>query len=248
MKTTVVIPAIPEHAAGLPALLKMLAEGGERPDQVIVSLAEAGRVVGLDALADFAGGLFGNFTLLRHAGPMLHGPNRQAATAHVLHDLVIYQDADDVPHPQRIQVVKHFFAAYDIMHLNHCCFGMEDPFPVYIGRNARSITLVKPETLFLTTFPTANFKECVKNQPYYGQCSGFHITAGMPCVRREVLDEVRWKHPSEFTLGRSEDYEFNMECLFRFRKTMLVNADLVKYSKYDEVRKFYAAKNAAAAP
>lgn len=246
MKTTVAIPAIPEHAPQLPALLRMLAEGTERPDQVVVSLAEAGRVAGLDELAGFAAGLFDDFVLLRHPGRMLHGPNRQAATPHIAHELVIYQDADDVPHPQRIQVVKHFFANYDIMHLNHCCFGMEDPFPVYIGANARPITLVRPETLFQTTFPTGNFKECVKTQPYYGQCSGFHITAGMPCVRRAALDKARWKHPAEFTLGRSEDYEFNMECLFHFGKTMLIDADLVKYSKYDEVRKFYAAKEAAA--
>lgn len=249
MSLSLIIPAIPEHVAHLEPLLEAFARGTERPDQVIVSLAQAPHVPAGDlaGLERFGGDRFTDFLLLRHEGRLLHGPNRQAGSAHVRHDLVMYQDADDLPHPQRVQVVKAFFAAYDIMHLSHSCFGMDTPAPDYAS-GTPPIRALAPEAVFRATFPTGRFEECVATQPYYGVCSNFHIHGGMPTVRREMLAKVRWKHPAEFALRRSEDYEFNMECLFHFRKTMLIDATLVRYRKYEEAMRYIAALHAGQAP
>lgn len=201
-----------------------------------MSLGEAGKIpdAELNRLNRFGDDRFEEFLLLRHDAKMLHGPNRQAASEHVRHDLVMYQDADDLPHPQRISVVEHFFNNFDIMHLNHCCLTMAEPAPDYIW-GKEPVKAYTSDLVFKATFPFGRLEDCATYQPFYGMCTGFHLTAGMPIVRRDVLKKVEWKRPRNFILGRSEDYEFNMETMFYFNKTLFINAKLIRYLHYEEI-------------
>lgn len=240
MKVSVIIPTTPEHAPYLGVLLAALAQGTEKPEQVVVSVSQAPLATAdaLRVLERLGRDLFDDFIMLRHDGRMRHGPNRQAASERASGDILIYQDADDLPHPQRVQVVKHFFARYDIMHLNHCWIGLDDPFPDYTGPGAAPIRAVTPEAVFQATFPTATEMECLTalRGRGYGFFSGFYVTTGMPAVRRAVLDRVRWKSPEQFMYKRNEDYEFNMNTLFTFRKSMIIDASLVKWDKYKRLQ------------
>jgi hypothetical protein len=79
-----------------------------------------------------------------------------------------------------------------------------------------------------------SFSGCVNVSKVYGQNfvmahEGTH--SGAVSIRRKVLDKVKWKISNEFQLSIAEDYEFNMETLFKFNKSMIIDCGLYKYSR-----------------
>lgn len=229
MKVSLVIPCTPGHAANLPALLASYAAGSVPPDQVVVSLSEAPLVppelVARIAAVGTTG--FEEFLLLKHAGRMTHGPNRQAGSERAIHELISYQDADDLPHPCRIQVVKALFARHDICHLVHFyCPKGED----FSDVGALTFPTWPQDVIFANSFPDGKIANCKDTQCWYGFFTRQRVHAGHLTIRREVLRAVRWKDWDELAFGIAEDYEFNMETTFHFRKSLIVGIPLVKYS------------------
>jgi glycosyltransferase involved in cell wall biosynthesis len=47
------------------------------------------------------------------------GENRNWARMQASGDILICQDADDLPHPQRVEIVKYIFEHFDVEHLIH---------------------------------------------------------------------------------------------------------------------------------
>ncbi len=119
MKTSVIIPCHADHFPLLEHLLNCYAMQSVVPDEVVISLSEHQRIssLALDALAQhpwpFA------LKLLRHTQKYTPGKNRNEACTHASGDLLICQDADDLPHPQRVEIIRHLFANYNLEHLLH---------------------------------------------------------------------------------------------------------------------------------
>ncbi len=53
---------------------------------------------------------------------------------------------------------------------------------------------------------------------------GVHVT-----VRKSVFDKVTWLDWSELHEGLAEDCQFNMECLYNFRQSVIINLALSQY-------------------
>jgi len=90
------------------------------PDEVVISLSE------IDKLNPALIKKFENkkypfpVKLIKHRELLWAGPNRNSACEHAIGDIFICQDADDLPHPQRIEIIKYFFENFDVNHLIHC--------------------------------------------------------------------------------------------------------------------------------
>ena len=119
MKTSVVIPATPGNFVFLNSVIQNYAEGTVKPDEIVVSLSNGCYVDGVDALEKRFSSVFEDFKVLIHDKVMVQGPNRDAATMATKNEIIISNDADDVPHPQRVEIIKHFFETQPILHLNH---------------------------------------------------------------------------------------------------------------------------------
>lgn len=119
LTTSVIIPCYHEHAKYLPDLLKMFEQQTELPDEVIIALSESDQVDRsiLDALINEKQ----NFPviLLLSTEKQFAGENRNRASAVASGDIFIFQDADDIPHPQRVAIIKYFFKKYKIKHVMH---------------------------------------------------------------------------------------------------------------------------------
>lgn len=219
MKTSLLIPAIPGHFDYLPTILKCYLEGTVKPDEVIISLSESHLIAPerISSLTDYFSARFDNFIILQHSSQLWHGPNRQKAGEASSHEILIYQDADDIPHPQRIEIIKYFFNKYDICHLNHCWIPYDKNFEkIY---DYEQIYTIKSDKLYKCYFPSDHFKDCTNITRAYGEnfpMNNAGVHSGAISIRREVLDKVKWKACQEFQLSVAEDYEFNMETLFKF--------------------------------
>jgi hypothetical protein len=158
MKTSLIIPAIPRHFSYLPLILNCYLAGSIRPDEVVISLSEA-HLVSLDLKSEFTRnfiGKFENFIFLEAYNKLWHGPNRQKASEASSNEILIYQDADDIPHPQRIEVIKYFFDTFDICHLNHSWIPFNRKF-IKIDDYAQIGTIMSDE-LFNCYFPSGHFQ------------------------------------------------------------------------------------------
>lgn len=232
MNLSLVIPCTHRDVVLVPDLLEAYANGAERPDQVIVSVSNAHMADGavLERIAAIGVSRFAEILILKHPRRMFHGPNRQAASERAIHELICYQDADDTPHPQRIQIVKRLFEQYDIMHLNHSfCFAGTEFRQVH---GALQFMIWHQSAIAGGCFPRGRLHDCVEAQQAYGAFTERPVQSGQPVIRREVLEKVRWKDWGELAFGIAEDYEFNMECAYVWRKSMIVDIPLIRYTPF----------------
>lgn len=233
MKVSLVIPCTHRDIACVPRLLQTYASAPVKPDQVIVSLSLA-PLASKTAVSEVGaiGTAFDDFTLIKHDGRMRHGPNRQAGSMRAIHEIISYQDADDEVHPQRIAIIRAMFEAQDIVHLNHTMIMDGEEFPQYNQDRPKNFNARWNHDIFNENFSGGWFISCKEKQRTYGNFTGWKVASGLPSIRKTVLERVRWKDWNELYLGVAEDYEFNMETCFVFRKSMIIDAALIKYTPF----------------
>jgi hypothetical protein len=162
-----------------------------------------------------------------------------------LGDIILYQDADDLPHPQRVEIVKQYFETHDIVHLTHS-YAFLGPLPPWADKNVHHTSSTMPQNIntkdivFMNSewisrlyFPGGKLTDCTRSASSWGLKNCIQH-AGACCVRRDVLQKIRWKKNCDLTLapinrGKAEDYEFCMECAFAFQKSMMISAVLYQY-------------------
>lgn len=210
---SVVIPCVPKHAQYLFNLVSSYAQQTQLPCEVIVSLSEANSVpaVVLEQLTDHSWPF--TVILIRNEERTSAGKNRNLGTQCATGTLVLYQDADDLPHPQRVEIVTYFFQNYDIYHLMHFFIipqSMIDEEAVRDFVPYRAADLV--------------FRH---NMPYRDSLpESYPFTNGNPCVLREIAIKNPW--PECFSLG--EDLAYNKHFYAQFPdKTMIVEGNLLAY-------------------
>lgn len=188
---SVVVPCAHVHVQHLSGLLAALQAQTRRPDQIIfaVSGGQAAELPTLDAEVIHS--------------PQKHtaGSNRNRGGVAARGDVVVYQDADDLPHPQRIEIVAALFEKYQIDHLMH-----------FYNRSAE-----RPEEFAL--------KKALKRAKYRTSSTVGGVTNGNPAVARALLNVIRWpEHPN---IG--EDLEFNAEVLKHTKRTAVIDLPLLTY-------------------
>lgn len=211
------------------------------PDEVTVRFSSMGSISTdvLSAVLQEGKELFKEFKYDSIDTPEYSGPNRQVASDLATGELLVYQDADDLPHYRRFELIERYFEQTGCMHLNHAYYHNTDwqTFPILDD----SIKVVESEILHKKYFPDGNISKCWDHTHSYGYDLGFDfplIHTGATSIRREVLEKVKWKHPDKLCLSgegvpryRTEDYEFCMEVLHTFNKSILINTPLYFYYK-----------------
>jgi len=238
MKISLVIPSTPNHFKYLDCILTKYFENTVKPDQVIISVSE-GNLINqqlTDQLKIKYSKMFDDFIMVLNDKKVMEGPNRGVGSKYATCDYITYHDSDDIPHPQRIEIIKHFFEKYDILHLNHS-YTFKTEFN-YISID--DIVKYESEFLYKNHFndienigkrPTEIFPN--PKDKSYG-CSwliGFPICGGPTSINRKVLDRINWSEDKIL----SYDYDFCMDVLFKFKKSMVINSPLIWYNKTGDI-------------
>jgi len=228
MKTSVVIPATNGNFGYLNCILRHYEDGSLIPDEVVISISNA-HLLDSNKINELEDKFKDSFELkvLRHSTQMTQGPNRDAATMASTGDIIISNDADDIPHPQRVEVVKSIFLETDIMHLNHG-YQTDQKFPF-----VEKIEAMPCEDVFNHHFPGCDPKLTKRPNPMdlgfyapYGGNLKWKIHAGCPIFRKDVFNEIRWRHTEQ----QAWDYDFCMDVLYRFNKSMIIDSPLIWYN------------------
>lgn len=205
MKTTIIIPCHYLHFYLIPELLSHYENQTIIPDEIVVSLSEAHKVQ--DKLIVKVENTKYPFQLkiIKSQEVLYGGQNRNKACEHSTGDILISQDADDIPHPQRVELIKSLFERYQIDHLMHHFILSDKKFTFYYPENLSN----------LIQYCSDAYSVC--NNPLYHN--------GNIAIARYVFDKVKW--PSHERLG--EDVEFNTAVYNQFKKTVILPWPLLLY-------------------
>lgn len=250
MKTSLVIAATNGNFAYLDCVLAHYRDGSLRPDQVVVSLSNA-HLVNVDDLNNLKSKysqIFEDLKILEHDKTMIQGPNRDAATMAADNEIIISNDADDIPHPQRVEIIKHFFENYDILHLNHSYKKLDDKEFTHV--NINDVKLLNAQDTFNFLFPKYNGEAYSGRRPnpvkcgYTLSCYGAYgpwewIHAGCPTFHKDIFKELRWRQTEEYAW----DYDFDFDVAFHFRKSVMIDSKLLWYNMQGDRRENPQVKN-----
>ena len=189
--TSVIVPCSHRHVHVLSELLDHFNAQSRKPDEIVISVSGCVAPTKLPS----------NVRVLHSSMPLTAGQNRNRASEAAIGDVLIYQDADDLPHPQRVEIIAHLFETYEIEHLMHYYFYKE------------------PQTC---TFAT---EEVVAQSAYSSDPARNGVTNGNIAIARSVFQAVKW--PEYARVG--EDQAFNREVYKHFRRTVITTLPLLTY-------------------
>jgi glycosyltransferase involved in cell wall biosynthesis len=197
---SVIVPCHPSHFPLLEELLTAYAEQTLIPNEVVISLSEYEKVAPASIAALEKTMRPFKLILLKHPKKHPAATNRKLAVQASRGDLLIFQDADDLPHPQRVEIVKYIFEHHQIHHLIHSFVSETQEFPPY---STDSIPLIRS---------TSDLLICGLSQPGKDPIPLHH---GNICVSRIATVQGQWKP----TYEAGEDLHFNIATLAFFPRT-----------------------------
>jgi len=161
---SVVIPCHCAHAKYLKECLERFANSTVIPDEIIISVSEAYKVQSeIHMLVSTSWPFY--LKILQWNEKIDAAGNRNRASEIASSDVIICQDADDLPSLNRVEVIKYFFMNYNVELLVHTLFQQVD-----VPRNYDEIETIVPYRV---------------NRPYpYGN--------GCPAYTQKVFKKVRW--------------------------------------------------------
>lgn len=209
LRVSVVVPCSHKHAHLLTDLCQELYRQSRSPDEIVV--ASSGPAVPQ---------LPSEVRVLHSAAPCTTGRNRNRGFDAIVGDLVVFQDADDLPHPQRVEIVAGLFEGYEIEHLMHGYVytrgkGWSVGFPNASNQRELPIEL-----------PPSSVAEAAKKSHYRTErAHSTQVSNGEVAVLRSVYAAVRWPERP----GIGTDQEFNQLVYQRFKRTVTTPLALVVY-------------------
>ena len=212
LKTSVIIPCVPKHVQHLKELLHAYACQTVVPDEMVIALSQCDDVSKneLHALQTYSWPFI--VKIIKTKKKCSAGANRNRAYRHATGDLILAQDADDIPHPQKIELIKYIFEHYKVDHMLHGWVPSVDEFVTYKKNNVCAYYCVHLDR--------------VKH----------HIHHANVCALRMVFQKVKW--PEHFEVG--EDVQFNKAVYKQFKHTAIIYADLIAYrSELSSWRKLF---------
>jgi len=204
IRTSIIVPCHPAHFPLLEELLTAYQNQTRLPDEIVISLSQYNQVSPALLLAlegkpwPFA------LKILKHIAKYPPGRNRNEACAAATGALIICQDADDLPHPQRVEIIRYLFENYQIDHLLHQWLPSMDDF--------HSMSLKGIEN------------ECYTFR-VYENISLPNIHNGSVSFLKTLFEKVHWKP----ILIISEDSIFNRHAYVFCKHKVVLNMPLLKY-------------------
>ena len=207
LTVSVVVPCAAAHVVHLPELIRHLDRQTERPNEIVIALSGTPHVPTLPKSRVPV--RIAHDEAWRNAAQ-----NRNRGTAASRGHIAVYQDADDVPHAQRIEIVRHLFTRFEIEHLMH------------------GFTMTTPDRRVPDGWTVGRYDVQRDAHRFTRRTNGYAfemgLTNGNPAVLRSLALKVKW--PENRTVG--EDVDFNTRACAMSRSNGTLNWPLLLYRQY----------------
>ncbi len=224
MKVSVIIPCHAHHVRHLYNLVKCYEQQTELPDEIVISLSSATEVIYPQMVEVVREGQWPfSVIVLSTAKDLFAGENRNRACERATGDILICQDADDIPYPQRVEIIKQFFRTYQIDHLVHQWVGLGSSGKHDVGYLKHTQTGLNVDGSFrlyeqiedLSFFNPHVFEEVLSSGSF---------TNGNCALTKEVFNAVKWSSEQ-----RGQDVSFNRQVYQQFSRCYALQVPLLVY-------------------
>jgi len=206
LTTSIIIPCHHKHACYLYNLIEDFEKQSILPQQIVISLSGAENISqGIiqkinNKLWPFEIKLI--VSLKSNSGSR----NRNIACDNATKDIIICQDADDLSHFQRIEIIKYFFETYKIEHLMHGMVDRIEDFQIY------------------TDFEKIKWFNFSDPGKIFG--SNLRIANGPVAFRKHVFQQAKYNE----SINLGEDLRFNGLVYSLYKDTIVILADIYLYN------------------
>jgi len=209
--TSIIIPCHYKHAPHLKELLIAYEHQTILPNEIVISLSNANQAPEIINAINTTSWKF-DVNLITHDNHLTAGQNRNSACKHARGDILILQDADDMPHPQRVEIIHYFFEKYNIDHLMHRWSKSQD------------------DWLYFDSLEKIPYKQGNPNK-----ISSY--TNGAIALSKKLSTKVTWDSNTK----RGEDVRFNSKAYKTIpkEKRIMLDVSLYQYRHSLSILSFY---------
>lgn len=222
LSSSVAVPCYYKHFKYLPSLLTSLTKQTCLPEEVVISLSQVEYLTSEEIDTLEAGPWPFRVEIIRRAGVFMEGSNRTTAARHCSSDIILCVDADDIPHPQRIEAVLQLFSTLsnaDMVLCGHAyCPGeaiiCEPAIPFFLPEEYAKLRFkIGPDTWV--------HLDDINGLTRWA--SGVHN--GSPSLRRSLMETgISWSD-----LKNGADLKFNRLVISQNHQTYLIQLPLLHY-------------------
>ncbi len=207
LTTSVIIPCCGKHFYLLPALLECYTKQTVLPDEIVVSLSDSIGAINDECIKLELQAWPFKLKIVKAERRQSAGENRNIACANASGDILICQDADDIPHPQRVEIAKYWFENYRVDHLIHLWSDNENSLNLIFDKTALNV------------------------ERYVNYPMPIHIPYahnGNICIKKEVAQKIKWEH----VFGYDKDVQYNQAVYKAFKDKIAIKAPLIVYRNH----------------
>lgn len=143
------------------------------------------------------------------------GGNRNLASEQAVGDVIIYQDVDDFPYKNRVEVVKYFFSNFDIDHLMHSYNFSSLSKDILKNRFSKDI--------FADIDLIEDYKNSYSFFDEFKMIWNHRLHNGNIAIKREIFKKHKWLNTMP-----DNDFEYNSR-IFNKNRTIFVLYPLIEY-------------------
>lgn len=214
LKISVIIPCHYLHFKHISGLIENYELQTRIPDELIIVISEYHKIKSglIDEIENKDYKI--NVILIKIEEKSPAGNNRYIGTEKAVGDIIIFQDADDLAHFQRVEIIEYLFKRYE--NIVHICHG-------YTEKN----TVVKYKIKYV---PHGIYKHNMFRN--HKEMSKYNMTNGNIAIRKNIYDKIEWVRD----LYRAQDVPFNRNIFKIYGKFLLIKVPLYIYRKRYSLR------------
>lgn len=229
MKTSVYIPVEITYLKNLEPIISIYNSGSVVPDEIVLNVFSLDDEESLTYLRELQDKGYGNLKIYARKTYGSLAENMNYAERLTDGDIVLFHDCRKYPSEKRIEVVQKHFDNNDTYILNHTSFT----FDVAVGVNLDKVKIVSSPEMCKRYFPFNELGDVWRHGRYYGEAFNIRgVDMNSVCVRREVLENTKWKESFELEYYKGSDplygslYDFCFETLYKYKKSDIINIPL----------------------
>ena len=206
---TVVIPCHISHIKYIPELLRAYNDQTLLPAEIIIVISEIKDSVSVSEIKNVS--VPYKLNIIRTSKKRFAGENRRIGAENANTDIIVFQDADDLPHIQRLEAIKYLF-----------------------DKNPECVHICHSFTHNSYDLKNYNINSIPHRKTSYTGGSG--IANGTPSIRKRILaDNINWFEDRR----TGEDTSFNKTISKKYQNTIIITVPLYLYRRYNSSSKVF---------